>query len=126
MLMINFFGYITGDLGKASRSVYKTLEESGFKTNMCVTPSNDEMSRNLIFLASKADLDFTKTNYSSPFMPPVTNLEEHFLDESQIDFSDAIILTDDRPILEHLYANASLEWRKASNMAYAKKMIANL
>ena len=126
MLMINFFGYITGDLGRASRSVYKTLIESGFNTNMCVTPSNDEMGRNLIFLASESDLDFTKTNYSSPFMPPVTNLEEHFLDDSQIDFSDAIILSDDRPILEHLYANASLEWRKASNMAYAKKMIANL
>ena len=125
MLMINFFGFISGDLGKASRSVYKTLVESGFKTNMCVTPSNDEMGRNLIFLASESDLDFTNTTYSSPFMAPVNNLEEHFLNADEIDFSNDLILTDDVPVLEHLYANAALEWRKASNMAYAKKMIEN-
>ena len=126
MLMINFFGFTSGDLGKASRSVYKTLNASGFKTNMCVTPSNNEMGRNLIFLASEADLDFTNTNYNSPFMQPITNLEKHFLDPNKMDFSEDYILTDDKPILEHLYANAALEWRKASNMAYAEKIIKTL
>jgi spermidine synthase len=126
MLMINFFGFTSGDLGKASRSVYKTLVESGFKTNMCVTPSNNEMGRNLIFLASKSDLDFTNTTYSEPFMYPITNLEEHFLNVAEMDFSNDIILTDDVPVMEHLYANAALEWRKASNIAYAQKFIANL
>ncbi len=123
LLMINFFGFISGDLGRASRSVYKTLQESGFYAKMCVTPSTDEMGRNLIFLASKEKLDFSKANYSEPFLQPINNLEDHFLDETKIDFSDAIILTDDKPILEHLYANAALEWRKASNFMYAKPII---
>jgi predicted membrane-bound spermidine synthase len=125
MLMINFFGFTSGDLGKASRSVYKTLVESGFHTKMCVTPSNNEMGRNLIFLASLTDLDFTNTTYSEPFMYPVTNLEEHFLNTAEMDFSNDIILTDDIPVMEHLYANAALKWRKASNIAYAEKFIAN-
>jgi hypothetical protein len=43
-----------------------------------------------------------------------------------MDFSEDYILTDDKPILEHLYANAALEWRKASNMAYAEKIIKTL
>lgn len=126
LLMINFFGFTSGDLGRASRSVYKTLVESGFHTNMCVTPSHDEMGRNLIFLASLSELDFTQTNYNEPFIYPITNLEDHFLNSSQMDFSDAIILTDDQPILEHLYAKAALEWRKASNHQYAQKFINNL
>ncbi|NQX96530.1 MAG: hypothetical protein HRT73_01450 [Flavobacteriales bacterium] len=84
--MINFFGFTSGDLGKASRSVYKTLIKSGFKTKMCVTPSNNEMGRNLIFLASKSNLDFTHTTYSEPFMSPVTNLEEHFLNTAENGF----------------------------------------
>ena len=84
------------------------------------------MGRNLIFLASKSDLDFTQTTYSEPFMYPITNLEEHFLNTDEMDFSDALILTDDVPVMEHLYAKASLEWRKASNITYAKKFIANL
>jgi len=126
MLMINFFGFISGDLGKASRSVYKTLIESGFNTNMCVTPSNNEMGRNLIFIASKADLDFTHTTYSEPHMYPITNLEEHFLNTNEMDFSEDLILTDDIPVMEHLYAKAALEWRKASNITYAKRFIARL
>jgi len=43
-----------------------------------------------------------------------------------MDFTEDIILTDDVPVMEHLYANAALEWRKASNLTYAEKFIANL
>ncbi len=123
MLMINFFGFTSGNIGIASRSVYKTLVESGFKTNMLATPSEHEMSRNLIFLASKTDLDFTSTNYGEPYIYEVSNLEPYFLDPKQMDFSNTYLLTDDLPILEHLYAEAAIEWRKASNFLYAKKFI---
>ena len=43
-----------------------------------------------------------------------------------MDFTEDIILTDDVPVMEHLYANAALEWRKASNLTYAEKFRANL
>lgn len=126
LLLINFFGFTSGDLGRPSRSVYKTLLESGFKTKMCVTPSYDEMGRNLIFLASMEEMDYSKTNYIEPFAPPINNIEDYFLDASKMDFSDAIILVDDKPVLEHIYALAALEWRKASNSSYSNKFLEKL
>lgn len=123
LLMINFFGFITGDVGYASRCVFKTLKESGFKTNMLATPSDNEMSRNLIFLASMEELDFTNTNYGEPHMYQISNLEPYFLKPETMDFENTLTLTDDKPILEHLYAQAAIEWRKGSNLIYAQKFL---
>ena len=41
----------------------------------------------------------------------------------KIDFSDAIVLYDDVPALEHLYIKAALEWRKSSNKNYTEHLI---
>lgn len=126
LLLINFFGFTSGDLGRPSRSVYKTLLESGFKTKMCVTPGNDELGRNLIFLACMEEMDYSKTTYTEPDAPKINNIEDYFLDASKMDFSDAIILVDDKPVLEHIYALAALEWRKASNSTYSNKFLEKL
>ena len=45
-------------------------------------------------------------------MYPVTNLEEHFLNTDEMNFSEDLILTDDVHIKEHLYAQAAIEWGK--------------
>jgi len=123
MLMINFYGFLTGDIGIASRSVYATLKESFKYVDICATPAKDEHSRNLIFIASQSDLDFTNTNYSEPDLTVVTNLEKYFVNTSEIDFSDAMVLTDDCPVLENLYLDAAIEWRKSSNKIYCENFI---
>ncbi len=123
MVMINFSGFINGKTGRASRSVYKTLVESGFKTKMLVTHLTDEAHRNLIFLASESHLDFTNTNYTEPGMPQIDNLEKHFLNPDDIDFSSAIILKDDGAAFEKMYIDAALQWKKSWNKFYTKNFI---
>lgn len=127
LLLINFYGFTTGDLGLASRSVYKTLQEEFDYVRMLVTPSKLEIARNLIFVASNKEHDFTNISYSEkPVIPiEISDLEPHFLNPESLSFDDCIILKDDVPVLEHLYAQAALEWRKASNVSYTNAFIKN-
>ena len=63
MIMSNFYGFTDGKSGKAARSVYKTLLQSGFKARLMATPGNQD-SRNLIFIAADRELDFSQTRYN--------------------------------------------------------------
>lgn len=124
ILIINFSGYITGKMGKASRAIYKTLEYCGFKTDIIATHPTNESIRNLIFLASEKKLDFTKINYTEPDMPKINNLEKYFLNISKYNLSDAVILKDDAiPGFEKIYTNVAVEWKKGWNDFYTKKFI---
>jgi predicted membrane-bound spermidine synthase len=123
MIMINFYGFISGDRGIAARSVYNTLVASGFKVNLLVTPSDNEFERNLIFLASIDNKDFSSINYREDNKEPMYDLTQHFLNVEQINFSDAPILTDNKPQLEHIYLPAAVAWRQGVNHQYTKYFI---
>ena len=45
--------------------------------------------------------------------------------EMDIDFEDAVLLTDNQPILEHIYLEAALQWRKDYNEVNAKLLMKN-
>lgn len=122
MIMMNFYGYISGDIGRASRSVYRTFLEAGFTVKLLVTPGS-EGQRNLIFLASKKEKSFENVNYSEPDLPVITDLSKSFLDTDLISFDDGIILTDESPRLEKLYLPAALDWRRTSIDHNLKKII---
>jgi predicted membrane-bound spermidine synthase len=124
MVMMNFYGYISGDKGRASRCILKTFEDAGFYVELLATPGA-EANRNLIFLASLEKKNFIGIDYSEPNTQPITNLEDHFLDKSSIDMSDALILSDNRPILEKIYIPAALDWRKSSIHYNLKPLIQN-
>jgi spermidine synthase len=110
--IINYFGYTSGTKGKSARSILKTLMSIGFQVEIMVTPSEDESSRNLIFLVSHKKLDFTKTNYEEPGLPKIDDIRKHFLNMDEIDINDAEILTDSKPRFDLMYIEPSLEWRK--------------
>ncbi|MBL4670361.1 MAG: fused MFS/spermidine synthase [Flavobacteriales bacterium] len=95
LLLINSFNFIEGEKGLGLRSIYKTLTNSGFKTQVWPTDTiiND---RNLLFISSFTDY---------PIFP-------EYLDLKKIDFSDAQILTDSKPSFEILNGKAALEWRR--------------
>ena len=119
MIMTNFYGFIEGAAGKAARFVYKTFLESGFNTKILVTPGSED-SRNIIFLASEEEKDFTNTQYEAPNFEKIDNLYEHFYDGKFIDLSDVEVLTDDRPQLSKLYATAAMRWKKSYNEYYQR------
>lgn len=126
LFMINFYGFISGSKGIASRSLYKTLTESGFRVKLLTTPGKSELNKNLIFLASLHEKQFTKVDYSEPGLPVITNLEKNLLETDKIDFSDAIVLTDNYSVLEKLYLDAAVEWRVANNKGYGENFLKNL
>lgn len=117
MIMINFYGFVEGEKGLASRSVYRTLEESGFNTDILATPGQAS-SRNLIFLASRKEKDFTQINYEEPNYKKIDNLYDFFVDPRMVDLKDGFILTDSKPKLSKLYSKAAKEWKKSYNKYY--------
>ena len=43
--------------------------------------------------------------------------------EMDMNFDDALLLTDDKPVLEHIYLEAALQWRKDYNELNAKNFL---
>jgi spermidine synthase len=107
VLVVNFYGFLAGKRGRAARSIYKTLLSQQFDVRLFAT-EGEENQRNLLFVCGKNELKATQ---------PIINKLIYELD---INFDDAILLTDDKPILEHIYLDAALQWRKDYNEVNAK------
>lgn len=122
LMMINFYGYTTGSLGRPSRCLYKTLVEAGFDTRLFVTPG-EEGGRNLIFLASLEPKDFSTASYSEPGLPTVPDMGRAFLDPAELDMSDAVVLSDGRPALEKYYIEAAIAWRNAATESVTLRLL---
>ena len=103
-------GFITGKIGKGVRSVYKTLVNKGLKVKVLPTPG-PEGDRNILFLASFNEKDFSKNRLDDLDIINL-NIEKRFLNPEQINTKDAIVLTDDLPVLNVLNGNANRAWRK--------------
>ena len=109
-IIINFYGYTTGQKGLAARSVLSTIESTGLITEILPTPGN-ENHRNLIFIAQKEKIDLSHCNYQLTDLPILSNIKESFIDQSKL-IQDGIILKDDIPIMEKMYLKAALDWRR--------------
>ncbi len=119
LLLINFNGFIRGQAGYASRSLYQTLKAAGFHVRILPTRGT-EATRNNIFVASFRPLDF-----SAPRMPleregQIIDLRREFLDPDTLEPA-AEILVDDRPVLDKLNLPAAAAWRQAYTKNYTKR-----
>ncbi|MCC7332568.1 MAG: fused MFS/spermidine synthase [Flavobacteriales bacterium] len=112
VLVVNFYGFLSGKRGKGARSIYKTLLEQQFDVRLYAT-EGAENSRNLLFLCGNSEMKSTK--------PIIHKL----IKESEVNLNDALILTDDKPILEHIYLDAALQWRMDYNEHNAKYFLRN-
>ena len=119
MIMINFYGFVNGEKGKAARSVFKTLTNAGLITEILATPGTAE-TRNLIFLASRIEQDFDKISYEEPNFPKIDDLYQFFLTTSTLDTLNVEVLSDAKPQLSKMYANAAMSWKKSYNAYYRK------
>lgn len=113
VVMMNFYGFISGEKGLASRCIFKTFLAAGYQVEILATPGTEE-GRNLIFLAHDQPIDFDQVAYSENELPELTDIRQYFLDSDQISLEDAIVLTDEIPALEKIYLPAALNWRKSS------------
>lgn len=119
MIMANFYGFIDGKKGVAARSVLKTFRKAGFETEVMATPGAD-LDRNLIFLASRAPIDFDNISYKEGNYPEITSIYPFLVDPAHINTDAAYILTDGRPMLSKLYLPAALAWKRGYKKYYKK------
>jgi spermidine synthase len=112
LILVNFNGFWNGKTGQAARSIYKTLLAAGLETRILPTAS-DEAGRNILFVASRKEKDFHTLR--SPLLQDgkEMDIETLFYDLRKMDLNDAVVLTDDKPILELLNIRAGNAWRKS-------------
>jgi spermidine synthase len=114
MIMINFYGFISGEEGKASRALYNTLKSVFKEVEIIKTQVEwEEKHRNLIFVAGE--------NISEPLKQE--GLKNYIIDKDLIDFKNEPILTDDAPLLEKLYLKPASAWRKSFNKYYLRRIM---
>jgi hypothetical protein len=123
MILINFYGYTSGSIGRPSRCVYATLVAAGFDTQLLVTPG-EESRRSLILLASPEPKDFSTASYVEPGLPEVTDVSRLLLDPAKLDLSDAVVLSDSRPALEMYYIEAAVAWRRGVTQSVTGPLLA--
>src|SRR5207247_1291097 len=85
------------DAGKGMRSVCKTLLASGFDVELVPT-SEEEDYRNLLFIARKSEGGRGRVTSEKI---------------KSLNLDNAVILTDEKPQLEILNAEANRRWREA-------------
>ncbi len=119
MIFSNFYGFTSGEMGYAARSVYKTFRETGLQSYVLATPGK-ETNRNLFFLASSAELDFSKINYKEPGSTPIRDISRFLLDTQSLERQGSEVLYDDLPVLSKLYEKPARSWKRAYNDFYTK------
>lgn len=95
IVFVNSLGYYEGEQGAAIRAIYKTFQTAGFAVKVLPTDP-DPNQRNLLFYAS---LDKIPTR-------------NDFVPEGELQLQKAEVLTDERPLLDVLNAQAAMQWRR--------------
>jgi len=123
-LIVEFYGWLKGEDGKSSRSLYKTLVQAGFDCNMLSTRAEDGIENNFIFLATEKPFDFEKLNpVTFAYNEKVKQWNEIILDKNKIDIIDAIVFTDEYPVMEKMLMKPVMAWRKMLNERFAKEFL---
>jgi len=108
IMIVNTFGFIDGEEGMGTRSIYKTLLASGL--NAVAWPTHKNIyERNIEFLA----VNDSKRKF----------INENFIFPGDVDMEEAFVLSDNHPKFEIINAKAALKWRTmAIDVFYNDKM----
>lgn len=124
--IIEFYGILNGTEGMATRSVYASLNEVGFKTDVVATSHEDGIDRNFVYVCGNEDFDYNKLDYSGTKYTDkdISNLRDYLIPADSLLGQDYTLLTDDLPVLEEMLMKPALQWRKQLNTHFRNKLIA--
>jgi spermidine synthase len=105
IIIVNSMGYLHGNKGKATRSIYKTFMSSGFDVEVLSTDPNPDQS-NLLYFASLKKL----------------KKDKRYIPRNRIDLKDAMVLKDEYPRLDILNAAAAKQWRAMTISSFNSSM----
>jgi spermidine synthase len=111
LIVVNFNGFLEGKAGQAARSLYKTLIAAGLETSILPTPGAEE-NRTILFIASRKKQDFHALRAALTTDGQTGDIEPLFYDAQNLSLNDAVVLTDDKPILDLLNIRAGNAMRK--------------
>lgn len=128
-LLVNFQGHFDGEEGLPFRSIVATLKAAGFKnTRFHVENCEADSPCDFIIIGSveepKIKLDPNRINsccQNEWFVQDLLNGNRKF--DSDAGKGDAIVFTDDLPILEHINLKSIVEWRTAMIDMTAKQSL---
>ncbi len=124
LIIVNFNGFLTDNIGAPGRSVYATLRAAGLETKILPTPGV-ENERNTLFLASLRALDFQTLR--SPLFQGGQSvaLTSLFLNPDALDLKDAAVFIDDKPTLDRVNLEAANLWREDYHATYTRHFLKN-
>lgn len=115
LIVVNFNGFISGKEGLPGRSLIKTLQEAGYTVKLFDTSAGNqsEEDRNLLYLAYLNEPNYENAEIHVRLQEGEYKIAEHLIDPSTLDLSDAIVITDDLPVMEYINRYAAKSWRKS-------------
>lgn len=122
LIVINFNGFLTGKEGVSSRSLIKTIEAAGFKTELfdASMGKQKEEERNLLFFAFKQTPKWTESTIRTDFEGKRIYFYNHFMNKGSIDLNNSFLITDDKPLMEYINRHAAKKWREGYTKNYTK------
>jgi hypothetical protein len=118
MLIVNFNGFLSGEVGLPSRWLYNTLKSTGLNTEILPTPGI-EKDRNNLFVAARVATSFKIVRSPLLFKGSPVNIDSMFI-SPDFDLKNIGLLTDDIPSLDRINMAAGNTWRKGYNTTYTK------
>ena len=126
MVIINYQGYVQGPSARAFRSIYRTVSSAGLHVD--VWYNYPRHFSDIIFIASEKAYDFA--GISMERLNECCKSRDYMLEflkapikHEEIDQSDAILMEDDKPVLDMINARAILEWRQYAIISYTRENI---
>ncbi len=117
LIMINFQEYMETNEGEAFQAIYKTLVYTGFQTYYCYYENlNLPYDVDILFLASEKGVNFKelskeKMNTCCSVQDYTDDLLANPVSMREVNISDAPVLRDNAPLLEHLNLHTTIDWR---------------
>ena len=121
-IIVNFLGFLTGDIGKPGRSLYRTIEAAGLQTHILPTLGKKEEERNSLFIASTETQSFSILRSPLSLYKKEVNIDSLFLDTRKLDLMHDPVFTDDKPFLDLININAAFNLR-ASYFDFTKQFL---
>ncbi|MBI2967504.1 MAG: fused MFS/spermidine synthase [Bacteroidetes bacterium] len=109
IIMVNFNGFLTGDIGKAGRLLFSTMKSCGMTVEILPTFEEEEKFRNNIFIGVTAPVDFSKTR--TPLNRNGIPVPINDLLLKEVPSPGTAVITDDLPCLDLSNYLASSVWR---------------
>jgi len=116
MMFLHYQNVLRGENALAVKSIGRTLSASGFHTKLIDTQPKSDKTSELMLFATIDPIDLNSYSFErrDRFADPFNFPKNGGIFIENYDFSDGIVLTDDRPIMDFLHHNTLESTRGAT------------